>query len=266
MAIEYPQDLTSLRDEPFPKQLAFLEARLRNVHSVWVGIAALLGVITGVFGVLAVVYARTSDSADSDSSLALAAVTGIGLALSPAAYLLVRARYTLLRDQVNSAMAINAATNIDGKPASYFDGLVQLNLANLSKNYSLASSHTERSFLAALVVAIAGFLLIAVGVGSGFVSGGSAQTSSYVASAAGVLTEFIASIFFYLYNRTVRQLKEYHDNLTEVQNFLLGFKVIEEAQGADRASMLSKMLDALVFQKSNAVTAQRRHSDDPADK
>jgi Cyanobacterial TRADD-N associated 2-Transmembrane domain len=43
---------------------------------------------------------------------------------------------------------------------------------------------------------------------------------SYISTGAGVVTEFIAAVFFYLYNRTVRQMKEYHDSLLSVQNIL----------------------------------------------
>ena len=38
-------------------------------------------------------------------------------------------------------------------------------------------------------------------------------TPSYVTCASGVVTEFIASIFFYLYNKTVSSMSKYHNKL-----------------------------------------------------
>lgn len=38
----------------------------------------------------------------------------------------------------------------------------------------------------------------------------------------------MTSLLFYLYNKTIIQLKEYHSSLLDVQNVLLSFKLIQD--------------------------------------
>jgi hypothetical protein len=98
----------------------------------------------------------------------------------------------------------------DQGPASYFDSLVRINVENLAAYYGLVKVQTDKSFAVSVIMGIAGFILIAFGLLSH-------ESTTTVASASGVITEFIAAVFFYLYNRTVRQMKEYHDTLISAQ-------------------------------------------------
>src|SRR5262245_48452267 len=104
-----------------------------------------------------------------------------------------------------------------------------MNLETLATYYTLVKTHTDKSFTVSLGVGIIGFLLIITGLTAGFVGAQSNQVVSYIAAGSGVITEFIGGVFFYLYNRTVRQMKEYHDSLLVVQDALLSFKLVEEA-------------------------------------
>jgi hypothetical protein len=71
-----------------------------------------------------------------------------------------------------------------------------------------------------------------------------------LATASGVIVEFISGVFFVLYNRTVRQLKEYHDSLLNVQNILLAFKVVEDSGDENRPDLLKHILGYLLQQNS----------------
>jgi hypothetical protein len=84
-------------------------------------------------------------------------------------------------------------------------------------------------------------VLIAVGIAFGLAQGDSANTAAFIASVSGVIVEFISGVFFVLYNRTVRQLKEYHDSLLNVQNILLALKVVEDSGHQNRRSRRSRL-------------------------
>jgi len=129
----------------------------------------------------------------------------------------------------------------------YFDRLVAINLSSLAAYYDLVQVQTSRSFLASIWVGIVGVVLILVGLAVGFTSQGKSETVSYIATGAGVLTQFISGVFFYLYNQTVKELRGYHDSLVQVQNVLLCYKIIGETQDdARKAEMLSRLLGFLV--------------------
>lgn len=130
----------------------------------------------------------------------------------------------------------------------YFDSLVKINVENLGAYYLLVKTHTSQSFRVSLGVCIAGFVLIAVGLAIGFQKEG--DYIGYISTGVGILIEFISGALFYLYNKTVRQLKEYHDSLIEVQNILLSFKLIEGTTDATaKAAMITKMIEYLVQKK-----------------
>ena len=141
---------------------------------------------------------------------------------------------------------------------SYFDRLVGINVENLAAYYTLVKVHTDKSFVVATGAAVVGFALIATGLAFGYLGSDPSSHMAYVSAGAGVLTEFIAGVFFYLYNRTVRQLKEYHDSLLAVQNILLSFKLVGDLQASEeKTRMVSSMLAYLVgrHDRSEATSA-----------
>lgn len=138
--------------------------------------------------------------------------------------------------------------NVQSNTPNYFDSLVRINIENLEAYYSLVKKHTSQSFKMALLVSIVGFFLIAIGLVIGFKS--EEKLIGYISAGSGVLTEFISGVLFYLYNKTVRQLKEYHDSLIGVQNILLSFKLIEGiSEEKIKAEMMLKMVEFLVQKK-----------------
>lgn len=135
---------------------------------------------------------------------------------------------------------------------SYFESLVRINVENLAAYYALVKVHTDNSYKVAIRICVCGFVLIIAGLIIGFVDFANAHTVSYIASGSGVITEFISSIFFYLYNRTVRQMKEYHDSLLTVQNILLSFKLVDDTHDeGEKAKIVSQMLAYLINKQSS---------------
>ena len=130
---------------------------------------------------------------------------------------------------------------------SYFEKLVQINVTNLAEYYTMVKVHTDNSFKASIGAGIIGFVLIVLGTIIGFTDNSSMKTIAYISSGAGIITEFIAGVFFYLYNSTVRQLKDYHDSLIDVQNVLLPFKIVGDLRDEkDRVKMVGEMLKFLI--------------------
>ena len=135
---------------------------------------------------------------------------------------------------------------------SYFDRLVRINVENLAAYYALVKAHTEKSFLTASAVGVIGFLLVIMGLIVGFVANADVRAVSYIATASGVIVEFIAGVFFYLYNRTVREMKGYHTSLLTVQNILLAFKLVGDTEGAEKAEMMGQMMSYLTGNRAES--------------
>lgn len=139
----------------------------------------------------------------------------------------------------------------ESEPLSYFDRLVNINITNLDAYYSMVKGHTNNSFIASISVGVIGFILIVTGLLIAFTDVNNATTIAYISSGSGIVTEFISGVFFYLYNKTTQQLKEYHDSLVEIQNILLSFKIIEDLDIDDQKADIAKtMIEALVKRSS----------------
>jgi len=97
--------------------------------------------------------------------------------------------------------------------------------------------------------------LIGVGISQILSSKNNAITVAELSGLSGIATEFISAVFFYLYNKTVIQMKEYHDSLLAVQNVLLSFKLVgDTTDPAQKAKMIEEMLRYLVRPTANNVS------------
>jgi hypothetical protein len=138
--------------------------------------------------------------------------------------------------------------------ADYFERLVAINLTNLSDYYRLVRLHAGRSFVLAASASAFGFALILAALAVSLALRPDAQSIGYVGAAAGTVTEMVAAVFFVLYSRTIRQLKDYHDSLLQVQNVLLGLKMVESvADPETRAELTSAVLSSLLDKASSPV-------------
>jgi hypothetical protein len=159
-----------------------------------------------------------------------------------------------LNRRKTNVLQLAGIQSASGKP-SYFDQLVKINVDNLGDYYTLVKEQTNKSFYAALIVGLLGFALVLAGLAMGFVNYQNTPPVTYIASGAGVVTEFIAGVFFYLYNKTVQQLKGYHDSLLNVQNVLLSFKIVEDIQSEEqRTAMVGLMLGHILGKPGQPVS------------
>ena len=128
-----------------------------------------------------------------------------------------------------------------------FKYVLLINVAALEGYVAQTRIQAAQSFRLCTAVGLMCFLLIAAGVGGGFylsASGRATLSMAYVASGAGVLTEFISGIFFYLYSRTLQQINRFHDRLVATQQISMSFlasSLVVDANKRDEAKIaLSK--------------------------
>lgn len=149
--------------------------------------------------------------------------------------------------QLNKPERSNDGTDADMQ-TSNFDKLVDITITNLNVYYDQVKAHANKSFIASVSMAVLGFLVVLAGLALGyFVKPVDGNTSiQYVTVGAGAIVEFISGVFFYLYNRTVRQMKDYHDSLVSVQNIVLALNLINEKH-IDKENMPEIVKQAIGF-------------------
>ena len=159
-----------------------------------------------------------------------------------------------LNEQMERITADPTASSIT---KGFFKELVGFNIEYLRAYNALIKDHTQKSFLVSIVSGIFGFGLIMTGICLGFLDKNNLTNNlAYLSAASGIIIEFISGIFFYLYNKTVRELKEYHNSLLDVQNVLLSFNIVQDLEGETKAEMLSQMISSLSG-KRETLTSKR---------
>jgi len=121
--------------------------------------------------------------------------------------------------------------------------------ASLDQYVQQTRLQAQESFILSKRVAVVGFALIAIGIILGILAGfvgTTAINAAYLASLAGILTEFISGVFFYLFNRTLQQLNLFHDKMLASRQVIMSFlanTLIEDGNKRDDSKVeLSKLL------------------------
>lgn len=69
---------------------------------------------------------------------------------------------------------------------------------------------------------------------------------SYLTCAAGVTTQFIATIFFYMYNKTVTSMSKYHNKLVLSHNISKALKVADTLLTEDKTKSKNLIISELL--------------------
>jgi len=125
----------------------------------------------------------------------------------------------------------------------FFDNLIKLSNNYLDQYYNQTKIQAENSFLVTLFISVFGALIICFGIVMLLFD---KTNPAYIATAAGVLSEFIAAVFFYFYNSTVKSMSKYHNKLVLSQNISIALKVTdtlpEQIQGEIRAELIKQLV------------------------
>jgi hypothetical protein len=124
----------------------------------------------------------------------------------------------------------------------FFNKLVKINFKYLDQYYLQTQEQADKSFRLTLFACLIGLAIIVTGIIMMFLD---KTEPAYVTTAAGVLSEFIAAIFFYQYNKTVQKMSQYHHKLVITQNISLALKISQELPDADKPQAQIKLIDKL---------------------
>ena len=128
----------------------------------------------------------------------------------------------------------------------YYESLLNMNVENLNSYYQMVRIHAAESFMASLLLSVTGILIITGGLMIGIYTGAGKAYIVYISTASGTIMEIISGLLFYLYNKTVRQLKDYHDSLINSQNVFLSFRLIDNITVEEQKfKLIGKLIDSL---------------------
>lgn len=124
-----------------------------------------------------------------------------------------------------------------------YKNLIKISYKYLDEYYLQTRQQAQKGFIVTVSVSIMGAIIIAIGIGAMFFG---KTTPAYVTTASGVITEFIASVFFYLYNKTVSSMSDYHNKLVLSQNVSIALKIAESISGESAEKVKNHIVEELV--------------------
>lgn len=125
---------------------------------------------------------------------------------------------------------------------NFFTKLIQINFKYIDQYYLQTKVQANKSFVLAAWASTIGFLIIVTGIIMMFLQ---KKEPGYITAGAGVISEFIASIFFYLYNQTILKMSQYHQKLVITQNISLALKISEDMPQEEKNKVQEMLIDRL---------------------
>ena len=142
--------------------------------------------------------------------------------------LLMEASQNGIKRKILEYEAINLQEEVNN---DIFENSIKMSYKYLDQYYLQTREHAQRGFMITVCVSLFGAILLGIGIVAMFFGN---IKPSHISCASGVITEFIAAIFFYLYNRTISSMSKYHDKLVLSQNISIALKVSETLSDTER--------------------------------
>ena len=176
-----------------------------------------------------------------------------------AIFVVVYLRLILEINESNIRSRINAyeAENIkDDVVEDIFENSIKMSYKYLDQYYLQTKQQAQKGFLATMLVAGFGALLIAGGIIAMYFG---VVEPSYITCGAGVITEFVSAVFFYLYNKTVSSMSKYHNKLVLSHNISTALKVAESLPDSHQIEAKNLLVSELLKDINSHMTKQDSH-------
>lgn len=221
-----------------------IKARLKELQRKRTGKSlTLISLITaGLSMAISLLFFYDSYNDISFSSVILSAGISLPIVIFFVAYfaLFLEVRESSLRRRLLEYEAEHIKDDVE---EDIFENSIKMSYKYLDQYYLQTREHAQRGFLVTVCVAVFGALLIGVGIIAMFL--GLVQPS-VITCAAGVITEFIAAVFFYLYNRTISSMSKYHNKLVLSQNISIALKIADSLPEEDKVKTKDMIVTELL--------------------
>ena len=121
--------------------------------------------------------------------------------------------------------------------------IIKMSYKYLDQYYLQTRTQAQNGFYITVGVSVSGAILIGIGIVVLFME---KIEPSYITCASGLITEFIAAIFFYLYNKTIISMSKYHNKLVLSHNISIALKVADTLPEEDKTKNKNLIISQLL--------------------
>lgn len=124
-----------------------------------------------------------------------------------------------------------------------FENSIKMSYKYLDQYYLQTRIQAKNGFNITVGVSVGGSVLITTGVLLVFLD---KLEPAYITCVSGVITEFIAAIFFYLYNKTVISMSKYHNKLVLSHNISTVLKLADTFSNEEQSNIKKYIITQLL--------------------
>lgn len=214
--------------------------RRKKSKSIYLLLVILSAFTVGLSYYLTLITDISTQVRYSDAFVASIIGAILGGALSICLYALLELEEIRLQSRISEYEIDDVQNNIED---DIFKNSIKMSYKYLDQYYLQTREQAQRGFLVTVCVAVFGAALVFAGIVAMFLG---KVEPSYITCASGVITEFIAAIFFYLYNKTVSSMSRYHNKLVLSQNVSIALKVSDSLPTEDRTKTKNLIIAELL--------------------
>lgn len=126
---------------------------------------------------------------------------------------------------------------------NFFENSIELSYKYLDQYYKQIEEQAKKGFALTVSAAVVGAILIAIGIVAMFFN---KVSPSRLTCISGISIEFISAIFFYIYNKTMNNMGEYHNKLVLSHNISIALKTAELLPDGSSNLAKHKIIEALL--------------------
>lgn len=235
----------NLRDGMSEKDYRKLKVRLEDIQRRKKGKIPLgLGLISSILCsfMLFMIFADTLLYENSGFVVLISILGGVGLGVVVVLYLfmLLEMRESVIRRRILEYEAENIQSEVQ---EDIFENSIKMSYKYLDQYYLQTRTQAQNGFYITVGVSVSGAILIGIGIVALFME---KIGPSYITCASGLITEFIAAIFFYLYNKTIISMSKYHNKLVLSHNISIALKVADTLPEEDKAKSKNLIISQLL--------------------
>lgn len=138
---------------------------------------------------------------------------------------------------------INVEELINELDKDFNNNMIKINIYQLNAYNDQTKSQANKSFKIASRTSIIGFILLCIGLVSVFWG---KNKPGYLTTGVGLLIEFLSGIIFYLYNKTIVKMGEYHKKIVLTQNIALALKATDDFEANKKMEVRGKIVDEIL--------------------
>lgn len=138
---------------------------------------------------------------------------------------------------------INVEELINELDKDFNNNMIKINIYQLNAYNDQTKSQANKSFKIASRTSIIGFILLCIGLISVFWG---KNKPGYLTTGVGLLIEFLSGIIFYLYNKTIVKMGEYHKKIVLTQNIALALKATDDFETNKKMEVRGKIVDEIL--------------------